>query len=431
MRSILSGVVRGSLSGTTGSNIYNPLRFHAFEDDVTGTFVADVLIGIGNVTEANTSTRYYKGVTDWVEYASTVPGQFYDGTKWWVVGQKACTNEITQSFDLADAAWLETGTSVAALDAVGLRGDVNGATTLTDDDGGAFEQVTELLAIPDDSNTTVWRFFVGKDTDETRFPEFQCVLNGGTAQQLLIGLNTKTGATANRTSIGTTASEVNQFGDWWELLVSVVNNNTGNNIGKTEVLPALGTTIAVAAAAATGSIIVGNVELHLNTTIEAVRGSSPLFTSGSTGSVNASDKSFDDSNIPAQGGVFLEWQPQYATSEVSGDIEILSLNDAAGLLYYDATNSLLKSFDGTNTASVALTIVAGTTYKIWAAFGGTSLQVGVDASTGTLGTFDGVFTAGTKLELVTPSANTNYTRNIRAYRQQFTEVVATLQALAA
>ena len=167
--------------------------------------------------------------------------------------------------------------------------------------------------------------------------------------------------------------------------------------------------------------------------IASTRGSSPLFSdSGSSTTINASDSDLpDDNHSASQGGYFAEWTPQFATAEVSGDIEILSLNDSAGLLYYDATNSQLEATDGTNTAVVALTIVSGTTYKVWVAYGGTSLQVGVDATTGTAGTFDGAFATGTKMEVINPSANTTLIRNVRGYDSNFADSVATLQALAA
>jgi len=347
----------------------------------------------------------------------------------WLVGQPAHTNQLTYSRDLTNAAWTPRSPTVTSYDAVGLTGADNTATTLTDDDVDAYDRVLRTVTVPSDSNTNVLRALIKKDTDETRFPEVKLQYIGGTSGKLGIGINTKTGATVARENSGTTDSEVNSIGSWWEVLISVANGSS--NQVNVFLYPAIGTTIGTLNVAATGSIIVGNAELHLNTTIAAVRGSSPIFTSGSTVTTNATDLSFDDANAVPQGGYFVEWTPQYATSEVSGNIELLSLDNNAGVLFYDASNSLLKSTDGTNTASVAMTIVAGATYKVWVAFGGTSLQVGFDATTGTAGTFDGAFTTGTKIEIVTPSVGTNLTRNLRAYNLPFSAAVTKLQSLAA
>ena len=136
-----------------------------------------------------------------------------------------------------------TGTAVAALDAVGLEGVANTASTLTDNDGSAREYLTEVISIPNDSDTHVIRVFIKKDADISRFPEIGFSLVTGTAQRLLLGLNTNTGATANRASTGTTASEVNDFGDWWEVLLSVQNNTTGNVSVLLEIAPAIATVI--------------------------------------------------------------------------------------------------------------------------------------------------------------------------------------------
>jgi len=167
------------------------------------------------------------------------------------------------------------------------------------------------------------------------------------------------------------------------------------------------------------------------TTATSIRRSSPIFTAGSAGSIAASDTDLpDDNHNASQGGYFVEWQPQFATAEASGDIEILSLNNSAGLLYYDATNSQLEATDGVNTAVVSMTIVSGTTYKCWVAYGSGSLQVGFDSTTGTAGTFGGAFATGTKMEIINPSAATTYVRNVRGYSSNFSNTVTTLQGLA-
>lgn len=310
----------------------------------------------------------------------------------WLYGGPATENDQIHSDNLADAEWTASNMTVAK-DATGMRGDANGASTLTATAGNATVLANALVEGADDQTT---RWFIKRKTGTG---DIEITVNGGGTWQ---DVTTEVDSTAG-------------FNEAIESLTALANPQIGIRI-----------------VTDTDAVIVGNGEMHVGKTENQVRRSTPIFTAGSTVTVNATDDSFDDANHTAsQGGYYVEWTPQFATAEVSGDIEILSLNNSAGLLYYDATNSLLKSTDGTNTASVALTIVSGTTYKIWVAYGGTSLQVGFDSTAGTAGTFDGAFATGTKIEVITPSGNVTLLRNLRHYDLPFASVVPKLQALAA
>lgn len=309
----------------------------------------------------------------------------------WLYGAKASTNSQIRSFNIADAEFTKSNMT-AVLDAVGMRGDASGATTCTATAGNA---TAIANAITDASDDQLTRWFIKRKT-------------------------------------GTGVIEITvDGGSTWQDVTTEVDSTAGFNECLEDQAALANPQIGIRIVTDTDAVYVGNAAAILGSLAGEGRKSSPAFTAASSVTINATDDSFDDADFPSQGGYFVEWQPQYATAEVSGDIEIISLDNAAGLLYYDATNSLLKSTDGTNTASVALTVVAGTTYKIWVAYGDTSLQVGFDSTTGTAGTFDGAFDTGTKIELVTPSIATNYTRNMRAYSQPFAAAVITLQALAA
>jgi hypothetical protein len=176
-----------------------------------------------------------------------------------LLAQPALTNSLTYSRDLTNAAWAETGTSVAAYDAVGMDGVANSASTLTDDDGAAYEYVSETITVPDDSNTHVARLFIKKDSDETRFPAFSMWLANGTLQDVWRHINTKTGALTDISlDTGTTDADVRDAGDWWEVLLSVTNNTSGNTAATVYVHPADATVAGTRSTAATGSCVVGS-----------------------------------------------------------------------------------------------------------------------------------------------------------------------------
>lgn len=423
--STLRNTLRSTLRGGGGAD---PLAFHAL-DLVNGVFSADVIKGVGNLTEARTSTIYLPDASGvWQPFTSGVPGEYYANGQWWLYGAPLYKNEIIYSRDLTQ--WTQVGTAVSAYDAVGLEGVANTASTLTNNDSGAHELVNVNVTIPADTNTHIHRYTVKKDTVTTRFPALMSGKNGGPF--VLLHLNTATGALTEAALVGALVytTEVNLVGDWWEVLIAATNQSTTNFTGW--VNPADGTVAGTRNTAATGSIIDGNTGLVLNKSIANLRGSSPIFTSGSAQTINATANSFDIANHNnTQGGYFIEWTPQFATSEASGNIEIISLNGGADLLFYDATNSLLKSTDGTNTASVALTVVAGTTYKLWVAYGSGSLQVGVGVATGTATSYDGAFATGTKIEVTARSAYVQLAADLRRYNQTFPAAVTTLQALAA
>lgn len=382
--------VASLLGGPGLEDNLDPERVFYALDDFSGSFVNDVIIGKGALTEARTSTIFLQDDAGiWQSFGSGVPGEVYANARWWLYGGPAGTNEIPFSSDLTDPAWDETGTAVAAFDAVGLEGAANTASTLTDDDGAAFEFVLENITIPDDSNSIVCRVFLKKDEDETRFPEIRLRLVNGTEQNIAYQINTKTGADNVRISTGSVNSEVNLQGDWWELLIEVTNNSTGNISGQVIIYPARATSLGELTNSATGSIIVGNVELHLNKTIAQVRGSTPIFTSGSTVSVDATDLSFDDANhADLEGAYFCEVKSVgLSSSDITG---LVGVGGSGRMLH--CTNNF-RSFDGVNNTQGPVITLApdDTEYKVGMAYGDSLKRVNTDDVFGAEDAYDGVF----------------------------------------
>ena len=150
-------------------------------------------------------------------------------------------------------------------------------------------------------------------------------------------------------------------------------------------------------------------------------------------SIDAVDPlSFDDANIDhTSGAIYFEWQPTVAASEVSGDLELLSLNAGADLAYYDGTNSQVESADGTNTGVKSLTIVKDTTYEvgvIWDATAG-NMRVNVDGTWGTEVSFDGTYTVGTVLELFNDFGYVNKMRTLKGYSGSYSALQSQIESL--
>ena len=172
------------------------------------------------------------------------------------------TNSLLNSRDLTQ--WAQAGTSVSAQDGAGVDGVANKATTLTDDDGAAFESVTQTVTVADDSNTHVVSTYVKKDSDISRYVGLDFSLSLGTIQRAYYDLDTKNGTIVLRTGTGTYNGWVEDKDGWWRVIQTLANNSSGNTDATFIVYPSVGTVQGTASTAATGSCIVDAIQLELN-----------------------------------------------------------------------------------------------------------------------------------------------------------------------
>lgn len=116
-------------------------------------------------------------------------------------------------------------------------------------------------------NKHTYSWYILKDTNESRFPEFFLRLNTGETEQY-IQLNTKTGALGVRVaSSGCTRSiTLSPDGLWWRLTLTnpAPTSTTGDN--RHGMRPAAGTTLGVYNINATGSVIVYGAQTEEGTT---------------------------------------------------------------------------------------------------------------------------------------------------------------------
>ena len=355
----------------------------------------------------------------------------------YLYGSSAATNLITYSSDLTNAAWSSVASITTTYDQVGLAGAANTASLLDDSNAGGLSAEQEQITVANDSVTHVMRTFVKKDSDQTRFPEFNFQLTGGTAVALGLGFNTQTGATAARVDTGTNASEIRDAGDWWEILQSITNNSTGNVTVSMTIYCAISDTIGTTNNAATGSIIVGNVELYTNKTIAQVRGSSPIFTAGSSSTVNATDLIFDDANhSDTEGGWYCEHTAsEYGTGGASSGLVGVG---GSGRFFYTPGPSQMSSFDGTSVVNGPIVgggLVSFGMHQHAVAYGDSSRRNNTDGAWGTAGSYDGAFdNAASKIHLLREAdwSTTHIVqllRNVRRYNEDYVTVQATIDGL--
>lgn len=235
----------------------------SFTGDATRTYFD--ASGILHTTAANVPRA--------AAYSRTSTGQWLPG--WLIEGPR--TNTALWSRDLTNAVWSRGGTLTVTQNAVGLDGTTNSATTVADADAAGFGSVARGFAIADDNAWHTASFWVAKDTDQTRCPQFKLNLIGGTThQQCGLSLNTATGQFIAANTIGTNHTvNVYDMLHWWWVVISVQNNTAGNTTASVEVLPAARAVFNGGdVAATTGSIVVGQVQLELNATFA----SSPILT---------------------------------------------------------------------------------------------------------------------------------------------------------
>jgi regulation of enolase protein 1 (concanavalin A-like superfamily) len=177
--------------------------------------------------------------------------------------EMARTNSILQSRDF-DTTWTSTGV-VLTQNQTGIDGQPNRAFSVQDDSGSVVEEVYQDVSISDDSNTHVASVSIGKDSDETRFPEVQFHLkNGSSPLEIDVQVNTKTGATVIRNSIGTVDHGIVSEGNFWRLWLSITNNSTGNTTAQLRLFPASSTTWDALEASATGTAVFDQAQLELD-----------------------------------------------------------------------------------------------------------------------------------------------------------------------
>lgn len=173
-----------------------------------------------------------------------------------------------------------TGTPIVRYDEVGTEGEPNTASYV-EDNTGTLDYVSQTVSVSvgsEDKDTHVAKFWIKKDSDETRFPALGFFGNGGFTSAKI---NTKTGAVIDSTAsskVPASRIESRDEGDWWTLMVEWTDAGASDNI-TIRAYPAYSSAwVSASNAASVGSIVMGNMEFHANRDIADVEGLPPQVT---------------------------------------------------------------------------------------------------------------------------------------------------------
>lgn len=210
--------------------------------------------------------------------------------------------------------WAVLGTPVLT----GGQTAPDGATDayiVADDDGAGFEGVRTTAAISELVTYTA-SYFVLKDNNEARFPEFQHLRAANFAH---VQLNTKTGATAIRASSGFTAVSVGaeSVGLWWRIWARFTAPAGSGGTLTATINPAASATLGGAnVASLTGSIVVWGAQL-----VAGKIPSSYIRTSGGSATRAADTLTLAvPSSLLTKRWRFTQYSPRHASTDfVSGD----------------------------------------------------------------------------------------------------------------
>jgi len=331
----------------------------------------------------------------------------------------AATNLITQPRDLTNAAWTAIETPSAALDAVGVDGKPNSASTLTDNNGVDFEGVEETVTVTADTNDVLFSVRVKKDTDVSRFVVIRArLLTSGTDTQDYIHLNTSTGAIveAGATGAGFSAYGVIDAGDWWLIYATITNTNNTN--ARLYLYPAGSTVIGTLVGTATGSAIFDAASIQENTSYPT----SPILATGAATRPSDTEYTLDVNNWPdATGSLEMDMTPFFSNA-LSGSPSLIAPNGGvASTLYFTTVAKRMSLYDGTNfnTPTTDNWSVSSQTIKIKERHNSSTskMQWSFDGTPSTEAAYDGSFQPSGAITLGTSLTQGLAIKNLKIYRR--------------
>lgn len=328
----------------------------------------------------------------------------------------AATNLISQPRDLTHSDWVETGTSVAALDAVGIDGQPNSASTLTDDNASSVEYLTETVVIPDDSNTNRLTAYIPKDSDTSRFVLLALTYTGGTTVNQYVHINTSTGELTDIAGNVDGSSIIESVGAWWRYTALLANNGTGNTTATIQPVPADGSVAGTRDSTHTGSVVIDSLEFVLNSNYPT----SPLLNTGGHARLADIEATLNVNNWPdTHGSMEFYLTPEFDVG-LPGSQGIVTVNPSTWGIFLTSTAKQIQLYDGTNfPAYNSAWSVAGQTIHVkmrWNATTG-KMNISVDGVAATEGTFDGSFSPSGAITLFKSLTLGAYIKGLKIYRK--------------
>lgn len=246
------------------------------------------------------------------------------------------TNLLTYSEDYTQ--WSNNGSVV-----------VNGYN-LEDNDTISFGSVDTYIDVPNDTLSRTISYYIEKDNDTTRYPEFYMRYWGGNQIQIAIHLNTKTGATTTRIGESNGSYKVVDMGKYWRLDVTLTNNGSGNIRLYSYVRPAF-TNVLGQASYTTGSINLRGVQVEVGN-----YATSYIPTNGST--VTRLEDNIENTDLYTNGITGDDWTVMVDTTKLTNvlnqQIYLVFNND---FYIYDWNYSDYRFWDVTNGKAITTTKV--------------------------------------------------------------------------
>lgn len=260
-------------------------------------------------------------------YVGRVWGGISSGTDWandraWAPGGKsnylALTNKLHWSNDLTQSDFRQSGTLDPTI-VSGLDAD-HGATSITDNDATSGEYIYQYISQSAPLPPCLVRFFIKKLASATYNAWLDLRFLGASTEYEGISINLETGDWLEvDDSTGTLQVSITtppETAGWWEIIMSATPSNTSNDSVRVAVSPARYDLDTITEdAAGTGTIVVGNVELYFNNTIEDIQGTDPIYTKASAVTLDlVGTYTYLGPNI---NNYWLEWDGSSALSTIS------------------------------------------------------------------------------------------------------------------
>jgi hypothetical protein len=306
--------------------------------------------------------------------------------------EPTATNLITQPRDLTHTDWTIVGGGTAALNAVGITGAPNSATTATDDNVAAWFGRQKSVTVLASTNEILFSVMIPKDISSSITAGFTGSLHtGGTVTEEVLDIDVSDGSVGVSTTTGAGFSDYGSIaqGDWWLLWGTMTNTN--NTVAAIIVYPALGTINGTLDSTQTDSKVFDAVSIQENKTYP----SSPIIKTGGHTRPSSTGTIPEENINNASHSFTVTWTAPFGSGDKSGETNLIT-KGASKWIAYDHDNTQFEVTDGTNTAVVSSTFVKGQTIvlKVIADTPSDVLQISKDGTAGTATSYDDALPSG-------------------------------------
>jgi hypothetical protein len=329
----------------------------------------------------------------------------------WLYTAPAYTQRNPRSYKLLN--WTDQGLSQSQ-DAVGMNGEFGSASTVTDASTTASAARFMTVAINPNAAQTL-RWFIKKDDVQTAWTGLGINgAHGWTGTYILF--NKSTGAW-NQVAGTFNDVDIRLVGEWWEINIQVTS---GSQVAiDQKIWPAMSSDGTLIEDTVTGSVTVGNAEVHQKT-IAQIRGAALMQTNGTVPETWAAiNLSFSITNHDqTQGMYYAECKYYFSDTDIVSALHLIDVTGGTNMGVMGATSlgRLPRSYDGLNLSEVADPFAAEQVMKVASVYeAGVNKTVNRDGIYAVNGAYDGGFDISSLITLMDGTPGVSLIRNIRRY----------------